>query len=65
MRRPRRAGRAAADPENNHPLLHPGEAFDGRVLVWADREMTWRRLREVLAAAEIHDYRSIDFAVVK
>jgi len=51
--------------KNNQHLLHPGEAFDGRVLVWADRETTWRRLREVLAAAEKHDYRSIDFVVVK
>jgi len=39
--------------------------FDGRVLVWADRDTTWRRLREVLAAAEKHDYRSVDFAVAK
>ena len=51
--------------KNNQRLLHPGEAFDGRVLIWADRDTTWRRLREVLAAAEKHDYRSIDFVVVK
>ena len=51
--------------KNNHSLLHPGEPFDGRVLVWADRDVAWSRLREVLAAAKRHDYLSIDFVVVK
>ena len=51
--------------KNNHPLLHPGERFEGRVLVWADRDVPWSRLREVLAAARSCDYLSVDFVVVK
>jgi len=50
--------------KNNHPLLHPGETFDGRVLLSADRDIPWRRLREVLAAAEGRGYRIIDLVVV-
>jgi hypothetical protein len=51
--------------KNNYSLLHPGETFDGRVLVSADRDIPWRRLREALAGAERSDYRIIDFVVVK
>ena len=51
--------------KNNHPLLHPGEPFEGRVLVWADRDVPWSRLREVLAAAKRRDYLIVDFVVVK
>jgi hypothetical protein len=50
--------------KNDYPRLHPGQTFDGRVLVSADRDIPWRRLRKVLAAAEAHDYRIIDLVVV-
>jgi hypothetical protein len=62
-------GRALADKlsvlKDNFPLLHPGETFEGRVVVSADRDVPWRRLREVLTAARSRDYPLIDFAVVK
>ena len=51
--------------KNAQPLLHPGEPFEGRVLVWADRDVPWSRLREVLAAARRHDYLNVDFVVVR
>jgi hypothetical protein len=51
--------------KNNYPLLHPGEPFEGRVLVWADRDVPWSRLREVLAAARRRDYPIVDFVVVR
>jgi len=62
-------GAALADQlliiKDNYPLLHPGEPFEGRVLVWADRDVAWSRLREVLAAAKRRDYTNVDFVVVK
>jgi len=62
-------GAALADQlqvlKSNHQLLHPGEPFEGRVLVWADRDVPWSRLREVLAAARRRDYLIVDFVVVK
>ena len=51
--------------KRNYPLLHPGERFEGRLLVSADRDVPWRRLREVLAAARERDYLTVDFVVVK
>jgi hypothetical protein len=49
----------------NDPLLHPSAQFEGRVLVSADRDVPWRRLREVLAAARKRDYLVVDFVVVR
>ena len=51
--------------KKNFPLLHPDERFEGRLLVSADRDVPWSRLRKVLAAAETRDYRIIDFVVVR
>ena len=51
--------------KNNHALLHPAETFEGRVVVWADRDVPWSRLREVLAAARKRDYLLVDFVVMK
>jgi hypothetical protein len=51
--------------KRNYPVLHPNERFEGRVLVSADRDVPWRRLREVLAAARERNYLNVDFVVVK
>ncbi|HMF42234.1 MAG TPA: hypothetical protein VKQ32_16280 [Polyangia bacterium] len=51
--------------KNKYALLHPAETFEGRVVVWADRDVPWSRLREVLAAANKRDYLLVDFVVIK
>jgi len=49
--------------KRNYALLHPSEWFEGRVLVLADGDVPWRRLREILAAAAREDYLLVDFVV--
>jgi hypothetical protein len=51
--------------KNDDRLLHPAEPFEGRVLVWADRDVPWSRLRDVLAAARKRDYLLVDLVVIK
>jgi hypothetical protein len=51
--------------KDTYALLHSGEPFDGRVLLYVDRSIPWRRLREILAAAAKQDYRIVDFVVTK
>ena len=49
--------------KRSYVLVHPRGSFEGRVLIVADRDVPWRRLREILAAAAKHDYLIVDFVV--
>jgi len=49
--------------KNNFELLHPSERWSGTAIVAADRDTSFRALKNVLYACHLADYPNVDFVV--